>query len=90
MISQYNREQPEPIHNLMHVVAKRLTIQGFIIMDHPEIESEFMKEVTKMLLDGKIKYRETVAQGIDKTPEALIDVLQGKNFGKQVVKVADP
>lgn len=90
MISQYNREKPEPIHNLLNVVAKRLTIEGFIIMDHPEIEPEFIREVTKMLLDGKVKYRETISQGIDKTPEALVDVLQGKNFGKQVVKVADP
>ncbi|KAI8140402.1 hypothetical protein BJV82DRAFT_581365 [Fennellomyces sp. T-0311] len=89
MISQYNREKPQGIHNLMKVVAKRLRIEGFIVGDSVEMKAPFRKDMTKWLLDGQIKYRETIADGIDKTPQALVDVLRGNNFGKQVVKVAD-
>ncbi|KAF7722048.1 hypothetical protein EC973_003730 [Apophysomyces ossiformis] len=88
MISQYNLSKPEPIHNLIQVVTKSLTIQGFIVSNSPEMEEPFRKDVTQWLLEGKIKYRETVAEGIEKTPEALIDVLKGNNFGKQVVHVS--
>ncbi|KAI9484436.1 hypothetical protein BDB00DRAFT_792865 [Zychaea mexicana] len=89
MIAQYNREKPEGIHNLMQVVAKRLRIEGFIVGDSVEMKEPFRKDMTKWLLEGKIKYRETVANGIEQTPQALVDVLRGDNFGKQVVKVAD-
>ncbi|KAI9278688.1 hypothetical protein BDA99DRAFT_455583 [Phascolomyces articulosus] len=89
MISQYNREKPEGIHNLMQVVAKRLRIEGFIVGDSVEMIEPFRKDMTQWLLEGKIKYRETVADGIDQTPYALIDVLNGRNFGKQVVNVAN-
>ncbi|KAI8978617.1 hypothetical protein BDB01DRAFT_746414 [Pilobolus umbonatus] len=89
MISQYNRPDGEPIHNLMQVVAKRLEIRGFIVGDSPEMTEPFRKEVTQWIKDGKLQYKETVAEGIEKTPNALIDVLRGNNFGKQVVKVAD-
>ena len=89
MISQYNREKPEGIHNLMQVVAKRLRIEGFIVGDSKEMKEPFRKDMTQWLLEGKIKYKETIANGIDQTPQAMADVLHGKNFGKQVVKVAD-
>lgn len=89
MISQYNRSKPEPIYNTMYIVSKRIKFDGFIIMDHMDFEEQFLREVTPMLVDGKIKYQESIADGIEKTPEALIDVLRGKNFGKQVVHVAD-
>ncbi|KAJ8658771.1 hypothetical protein O0I10_005497 [Lichtheimia ornata] len=91
MVSQYNREKPEGIHNLMQVVTKRLRIEGFIVGDSAaEMEEQFRKDVTQWLLEGKIKYREDIAYGIEKTPDALIAVLRGENFGKQVVKIADP
>ncbi|CEG77615.1 hypothetical protein RMATCC62417_12330 [Rhizopus microsporus] len=89
MISQYNRENPEPIHNLIQVVAKSLEIVGFIVGNSPEMEGQFRKGVTEWMKSDQIKYRETIAEGIEKTPEALVDVLKGNNFGKQVVKVAD-
>ncbi|KAI8639585.1 hypothetical protein BD408DRAFT_421188 [Parasitella parasitica] len=90
MISQYNTSEPYGVRNLIQIVAKSLEIRGFIVSDSPEMLEPFRKDVTKWLLkeDG-IKYRECVAEGIEKTPQALIDVLRGKNFGKQVVKVAD-
>ncbi|KAI8880907.1 NAD(P)-binding protein [Backusella circina FSU 941] len=89
MISQYNLTEPEPIHNITLVVKKSLTIQGFIVHNSPEMVDPFRNDVTEWLQNGKIKYRETIAEGIEFTPSALIDVLRGKNFGKQVVHVSD-
>ncbi|KAI9499161.1 hypothetical protein BDB00DRAFT_783252 [Zychaea mexicana] len=89
MISQYNRERPEGIHNLMLVVGKRLRMEGFIFSDETEMEEAFRKDMTKWVLEDKFKYRETVAIGIEQTPQAMYDMLIGNNFGKQVVKVAD-
>lgn len=89
MISQYNREKPEPLFNVINVLVKRMTVQGFIIMDHPDFEEKFLKDVTALLLDGRITYREDIAKGIEKTPEALCNVLRGVNFGKQVVEIAE-
>ncbi|KAG1442058.1 hypothetical protein G6F56_011220 [Rhizopus delemar] len=89
MISQYNIDKPEPVHNLIQVVAKSLEIRGFIVGNSPEMQEPFRKEMTEWIQNGQIKYRETIAEGIEKTPEALIDVLKGKNFGKQIVNVAE-
>jgi NADPH-dependent curcumin reductase CurA len=89
MISQYNIQNPEPIHNIIQVVAKSLEIRGFIVSDSPELTAPFRKEVTDLLLANKIQYRETVSEGIESTPQAMVDVLRGKNFGKQAIKVAE-
>ncbi|KAI8066207.1 uncharacterized protein B0P05DRAFT_553396 [Gilbertella persicaria] len=89
MISQYNLTKPEPIYNTMYIVAKRIKFDGFIIMDHMDFEEKFLQDVTPLLANGQIKYREDIVKGIENTPEALISVLRGKNFGKMVVHVAD-
>ncbi|KAI9028175.1 hypothetical protein CLU79DRAFT_697170 [Phycomyces nitens] len=91
MISQYNTQDPYGVRNLVLVVKKRLSMNGFIIMDEENMtyEEEFITTCTQWLLEGKIKYRETIVEGIENTPMALLDVLQGRNFGKQIVKVAD-
>ncbi|KAI8972297.1 hypothetical protein BDB01DRAFT_750145 [Pilobolus umbonatus] len=89
MISQYNKSKPDPIYNIMNIVVKRINIQGFIIMDHMDFEPEFLKKVTDLLVNKKIKYREDIMEGIESTPQALVNVLEGKNFGKAIVHVAD-
>ncbi|CEP09046.1 hypothetical protein [Parasitella parasitica] len=89
MISQYNTTEPYGVRNLIQVVGKSLEIRGFIVSDSPEMREPFRKDMTKWLLEDGFKYRECIAEGIEKTPQALIDVLRGENFGKQVVKVAD-
>ncbi|ORZ05846.1 hypothetical protein BCR42DRAFT_484958 [Absidia repens] len=82
MISQYNLTKAEKVGNLMNIVAKRIKFQGFIVSDYADLEPQFLADVTQMILDKKIKYR--------KDPEAFLDVLHGRNFGKQVVDVATP
>jgi NADPH-dependent curcumin reductase CurA len=89
MISQYNLSKPEPIHNILYILTKRIKMDGFIIMDHMDFEEKFLKDMSQMLLEKKIQYREDIVNGIDKVPEALVRVLRGENFGKQIVHVAD-
>jgi NADPH-dependent curcumin reductase CurA len=89
MISQYNLEQPEPIHNLIALLVSRATIRGFIVSDHYDRLPAFLEDMSGWLKAGKVKYREDIAEGIENTPHAFIGMLSGKNFGKQLVKIAD-
>ncbi|KAF9099637.1 hypothetical protein BGX29_007021 [Mortierella sp. GBA35] len=90
MISQYNTRQPYGIKNLMHVVSKRLTIRGFIVADfHEQYFEDFFRDVKELLVNKKIVYRVDEAKGVAAAPEAFVGLLNGKNFGKQVVQVAD-
>ncbi|KAF9179741.1 hypothetical protein BGZ50_006705 [Haplosporangium sp. Z 11] len=90
MISQYNTATPYGIRNLSHLISKRLTMRGFVISDLAEEHgAEFVKDVTQWLETDQIHYREDVAMGIESAPQAFIGMLKGKNFGKQIVKIAD-
>lgn len=90
MISQYNLEKPEGIHNLMSIIANRVLMQGFIISDHFARMPEFHAEMGGWLRQGKIQYREDVTQGIENAPTAFIGMLKGDNFGKAIVAIAKP
>ncbi|CAG8547485.1 12520_t:CDS:2, partial [Dentiscutata heterogama] len=88
MISQYNTKTPYGIKNLMQVVGKRLLIQGFIVSDHyQEMSESFQKEMGEWLKQGKLKYKEDIVEGIQNAPEAFVNMLTGKNFGKMVIKI---
>ena len=89
MISQYNLERPEPVHNLIQLVGNAARMQGFIVTDHYARMPEFMAEMTGWLKDGRITYREDVADGLASAPQAFIGMLKGENFGKQVVRIAE-
>ena len=88
-ISQYNATEPPPgIRNLALAVGKRLTLRGFIVRDHVDRQSDFVRDVGGWLRDGKIHYRETVVEGIEHAPDAFIGLLRGENTGKMLVKLA--
>ncbi|SES99284.1 NADP-dependent oxidoreductase [Stigmatella erecta] len=92
-ISQYNATAPAPgPRNLMLAVARRLTLQGFIVSDerHQERRPDFLRDVGGWLREKKVKEVETVVEGLDKAPEAFIGLLRGHNTGKMVVKLASP
>jgi hypothetical protein len=74
---------------MMSIIAKRLTIRGFIVADHPEACKEYVSKATRWLAEGRLKYRESVTRGIENAPSAFIDMLQGENVGKQIVQLAD-
>lgn len=90
MIANYNDQQLQPgPRGMASIIGKRLTIRGFIVGDEPALCREYIEKATKWIETGELKYRETVAKGIGKAPQAFIDLLNGKNVGKQIVKLAD-
>lgn len=96
LISQYNAtELPEGTDHLPllmgKLLTKRIKVQGFIIFDdYGHRYGEFAQDINQWLAEGKIQYREHLVEGLDNAPEAFIGLLEGKNFGKLVVKINDP
>ncbi|HET7774353.1 MAG TPA: NADP-dependent oxidoreductase [Burkholderiaceae bacterium] len=86
MIAGYNGE-PLPMANPALILVSRLKMQGFIVSEHMEKWPEALKELGTLVATGKLKYRETVSQGLASAPEAFMGLLKGANFGKQLVKL---
>ena len=87
-ISQMNSTSaPSGLKNMAHVLVKRLTIKGFLIFDHENDNEPFETDMRNWLLDGKIKFKETIYEKIENAPKAFIDLLNGKNLGKMLVKI---
>ncbi|WP_066706986.1 NADP-dependent oxidoreductase [Curvibacter delicatus] len=86
MIAGYDG-QPLPLANPALILVNRLKIQGFIVSEHMEVWPEALKELGTLVGTGKLRPRESVAQGIEAAPEAFLGLLKGKNFGKQLVKL---
>ena len=94
LVSGYNAtnlpDGPDRLPLLMGtILKKRIRMQGFIIaQDYGHRIDEFQQEMGRWVKEGKIHYREQVTEGLDAAPEALIGLLEGKNFGKVVIRVA--
>ncbi len=88
MIAAYNDPNPLPGPDLRSVLTKRMTVRGFIVTDLAPKYPNAHAELAAWYHEGKIKYREDVVEGLERAPEAFFGLLQGKNFGKLVVKVA--
>ncbi len=86
MIAGYNGK-PVPMTYPALILMSRLKIQGFIVSEHMEVWPEALKELGLLVGSGKLKPRESVAQGLAAAPEAFLGLLKGKNFGKQIVKL---
>lgn len=86
MISGYNGE-PIPMLYPQLLLTNRMKLQGFIVSEHMEIWPQALKELGTLVATGRLKYRETVSQGIASAPEAFLGLLKGRNFGKQLVKL---
>jgi len=95
LIAQYNMTElpggPDRTPQLFRqVLTKRLTIRGFIVRDFADQAEAFGRDVSAWLQQGKIKYKEDVVEGLEKAPQAFLGLLQGKNFGKLLVRVSKP
>jgi NADPH-dependent curcumin reductase CurA len=86
MIAGYDGA-PLPLNNPALILINRLKIEGFIVSEHMEVWPEALAELGALVGSGKLKPRESVAQGIEAAPEAFLGLLKGKNFGKQLVKL---
>jgi NADPH-dependent curcumin reductase CurA len=87
LIAGYDGEEI-PIQNTRMLLVMRLRLQGFIVGEHMEAWPQALKELGAGVAGGRLKYRETVAEGLAAAPEAFIGMLRGRNFGKQRVKLA--
>jgi hypothetical protein len=92
MISMYNATEPVPgPTNLAYMIGKQLTMQGFIVTDHFDKKQQFYSDMGKWIAEGKIKWKETVVNGIENAPKAFIGLFKGENFGKMIVRIGpDP
>jgi hypothetical protein len=79
---------PPPALNLFQFLVKRIKVEGFIVSDHLALWPTALAELAGHVAAGRIRYRETVAEGLESAPEAFIGMLKGRNFGKQLVKLA--
>ena len=87
-ISQYESSSPTGPRNVPgSIITKRLKMEGFIVMDFQEKHLEAINHMKALLDEGKIKVVEDIAEGLEKAPEALVNLLNGKNFGKSMVRV---
>jgi NADPH-dependent curcumin reductase CurA len=86
MIAGYNGE-PIPMAAPQLMLVNRMKIQGFIVSEHMALWPQALAELGGLVATGKLKYRETVAQGLAAAPEAFLGLLKGHNFGKQLVKL---
>jgi len=92
VISQYNAVKPVPgPARLPYIISKKLTMKGFIVMDHFDKLTQFYTDMGEWIAEGKIKWKETIIDGIENAPEAFIGLFKGENIGKMIVKVgSDP
>lgn len=89
MIAQYNDLEPKPgPKSIISLIPNRIKMQGFIVTDFVHLAPEFHQNVGTWLKEEKIHYRETIVNGISEAPRAFIDLLNGVNTGKMVVKLS--
>jgi NADPH-dependent curcumin reductase len=87
MIAGYDG-QPLPMSYPQLLLTNRVKLEGFIVSEHMEVWPQALQELGTLVGTGKLRPRESIAQGIESAPEAFLGLLKGKNFGKQLVKVA--
>ena len=86
MIAGYDG-QPLPLSHPALILMQRLKVQGFIVSEHMEVWPQALTELGTLVATGKLRARESIAQGLAAAPEAFLGLLKGKNFGKQLVKL---
>lgn len=86
-IASYNHAIPKVPAVQNAFVFKQLKMQGFLVWRWSDRWMEGITEIAKLVKEGKLKYHETITEGFENTPQAFIEMLRGKNYGKAIVKV---
>jgi NADPH-dependent curcumin reductase len=89
-ISNYNAPEPTGPRNYMNLLVRRARMEGFVVFDYLSRTDEAMAELVPLVMEGKIRHREDVREGLEAAPAALVDLYSGDNRGKLLVKIADP
>lgn len=90
-ISQYNLEKPEmgPRMILTMLLVRQAKAEGFLVSQFADRYPEGLMQIAQWLKEGKLQYKEDVEYGLENTPRAFMAMLEGRNLGKQLVKVSD-
>lgn len=88
MISQYNLERSQSIHNLMNLIYRRIRMEGFVVFDYCQLYPKFLDMMLPLIREGKIAYVEDITEGLINGPAALIGIFSSQNIGKKVVVLA--
>jgi NADPH-dependent curcumin reductase len=88
-ISNYNAPAPVGPRNYMNLLVRRARMEGFVVFDYMSRMDEAMQELVPLVMQGKIRHREDVRDGLESAPDALVDLYTGDNSGKLLVKIAD-
>jgi NADPH-dependent curcumin reductase CurA len=87
MVSQYSAAEPYALRNMRSVLVNRIRVQGFIVSDRLDLWPAALAQLSGWFAEGRLKYRETIAHGLENAPRAFIGMLRGENLGKQLVKL---
>jgi NADPH-dependent curcumin reductase CurA len=87
-ISEYNEPGPG-LKRIFRIVSHKVRMQGFIVTDHFDMMPAFAADMAGWRKDGRITYRETIVEGIENMPRALVGLFRGENFGKLLARVGD-
>lgn len=87
-VSEYNPGEGYGVRHLRQLLVSRARLQGFIISEHLDTWEQALAELAGWLAAGKLRYHETITAGLENAPRAFIGMLQGKNLGKQLIKLA--
>jgi NADPH-dependent curcumin reductase len=88
LVAEYSAKEPYGYQRLRSVLVNRIRMQGMIVFDWKDRYAEALAGLTAYVAEGRLKYRESIVEGLDNAPRALIGLLKGENFGKQLVKIA--
>ena len=87
MVAEYGRMDDPRGPSWFPILARRLSVNGFLLRDHAGLTEEFGSKAGEWIAQGRLRMRYDVTDGIAETPAAFIRLLQGRNFGKSIIKV---
>ena len=89
MISAYNTKgaRSEGVTTLSNMIYNRVTMKGFVVYEFFDLRDQFLADMRQWIAEGKMKYQETIMQGVENAPNAMIGLLQGENSGKMLVQI---
>lgn len=89
LMAQYNQDEMPPGPNPAFIIKARATVRGLVVYDHEDMRPEFETAVGGWIREGRLRFKEDIAQGIEKAPDAFCALMRGENFGKALVRLGE-
>ena len=88
-ISEYTDKGKRAAPNMVDIIYKRITMQGFLSVDHMKVYKDFISDTVEHIRAGKLQVLEDISHGLESIPSAFVGLFRGDNIGKKMVQVAD-